>query len=179
MCSQVEASDWRYPFFEYFQHGRLPEDPNKKTEFRRRLPIYIYQNHTLYKRSYDQVWLRCLWREEADDAILLKRYTLVYVVDTSLDPRCITNWNSWVIIGPGWCVIVYKPLISAINVRYMVIESIGLRHHFIQRSLRGHSLLGALMLSDQLNHLQPKVIGSFSPQPIIFHGGLKQFPSGK
>lgn len=60
MCSQVEASDWRYPFFEYFQHGRLPEDPNKRTEFRRRLPIYIYQNHTLYKRSYDQVWLRCL-----------------------------------------------------------------------------------------------------------------------
>ncbi|XP_020080912.1 uncharacterized protein LOC109704570 [Ananas comosus] len=68
-CTQVEVNDWRAPFIEYFKYGHLPEDRNKKIELQRRLSQYTYHNDTLYKRTYDQMWLRCLSQTEAVNAI--------------------------------------------------------------------------------------------------------------
>lgn len=50
------------------KHGRLPEELHKRTELKRRVTQYAYFNETLYWRSYDPLWLRCLSTEKAQQA---------------------------------------------------------------------------------------------------------------
>ncbi|KAK2978404.1 hypothetical protein RJ640_027467 [Escallonia rubra] len=65
----VEAEDWRQPLIDYLEHGRLPEDIRHKTEIRRRAPRFIYYKDTLFRRSYEGLFLRCLGEEEAAQAM--------------------------------------------------------------------------------------------------------------
>lgn len=65
----IETEDWRRPIIDYLQHGKLPEDPRHRTEIRRRAPRFIYYKETLYRRSFDGVFLRCLGEEEATQAL--------------------------------------------------------------------------------------------------------------
>jgi hypothetical protein len=60
-----EDNDWRQPFIEYFQHGALLEDKNAADQLRKRVLRYTYVGNTLYRRSYDQLWLRCVSGPEA------------------------------------------------------------------------------------------------------------------
>jgi Integrase zinc binding domain len=53
-----ENNDWRQPFIEYFQHGTLPRDKMAADQLRKRVLRYAYVGTTLYRRSYDQLWLR-------------------------------------------------------------------------------------------------------------------------
>ena len=53
----------------YLQHGKLPSDLRHKTEVKRRAPRFIYFKGTLYRRSFDGVFLRCLDNEEASKAL--------------------------------------------------------------------------------------------------------------
>jgi ribonuclease HI len=55
-----EDGDWRHPFIEYFQHGALPKDKRTADQLRKRVLRYTYVGNTLYRRSYDQLWLRCI-----------------------------------------------------------------------------------------------------------------------
>ncbi|KAK2982876.1 hypothetical protein RJ640_019465, partial [Escallonia rubra] len=64
----VEAEDWRQPLID-LEHGRLPEDIRHKTEIRRRAPRFIYYKDTLFRRSYEGLFLRCLGEEEAAQAM--------------------------------------------------------------------------------------------------------------
>ena len=50
---------------EYLQHGRLPDDKRHKIEVRRRATQFIYYKDTLFRRSFDGLFLRYLWDEEA------------------------------------------------------------------------------------------------------------------
>ena len=54
---------------EYLQHGRLLDDERHKTEFRRRAARFIYYKGTLFRRSFDGLFLRCLGEEEAKQAL--------------------------------------------------------------------------------------------------------------
>ncbi|KAK3006983.1 hypothetical protein RJ639_015832 [Escallonia herrerae] len=65
----VEAEDWRQPLIDYLEHGRLPEDIRHKTKIRRRAPRFIYYKDTLFRRSYEGLFLRCLGEEEVDQVI--------------------------------------------------------------------------------------------------------------
>ena len=67
--SIVEDEDWRQPLIDYLEHGKLPEDPHHKTEVRRRAPRFIHYKGTLYRRSFDGLFLRCLGKEEGDQAM--------------------------------------------------------------------------------------------------------------
>ena len=67
--SIVKDDDWRQPLIDYLEHGKLPEDPHHKTEVRRRAPRFIHYKGTLYKRSFDGLFLRCLGKEEGDQAM--------------------------------------------------------------------------------------------------------------
>lgn len=67
--SQVENEDWRQPLINYLQHGNLPNDRHHKIEIRRRAPRFIYYKDTLYRRSFDGVFLRCLGEEEATQVL--------------------------------------------------------------------------------------------------------------
>jgi ribonuclease HI len=60
-----EDDDWRQPFIEYFQHGTLPKDKRAADQLRKRVLRYAYVGSTLYRRSYDQLWLRCVSGPEA------------------------------------------------------------------------------------------------------------------
>ncbi|GAA0142310.1 hypothetical protein LIER_03241 [Lithospermum erythrorhizon] len=52
--------DWRQPIIDYLQQGKLPDDVRKKIDIRRRAPRFIYFNDTLFRRSFEEVLLRCL-----------------------------------------------------------------------------------------------------------------------
>uniref|UniRef100_A0A2N9IB92 Integrase catalytic domain-containing protein n=1 Tax=Fagus sylvatica TaxID=28930 RepID=A0A2N9IB92_FAGSY len=68
--SVVEDEDWRQPLIDYLeQHGKLPDDSRHKTEVRRRAPRFIYYKDTLYRRSFDGLFLRCLGKGETDQAM--------------------------------------------------------------------------------------------------------------
>ncbi|XP_020688763.1 uncharacterized protein LOC110104128 [Dendrobium catenatum] len=59
-----EESDWRNPFIEYLKQGRLLDDKSLAAQIRKRALSFAYINETLYRRSFDQMWLRCLSKEE-------------------------------------------------------------------------------------------------------------------
>ena len=65
----IEKEDWRQPLIDYLEHGKLPNDPGHKTEIKRRAPRFIYFKGTLYRRSFDGVFLRCLGEDETVTAV--------------------------------------------------------------------------------------------------------------
>jgi ribonuclease HI len=64
-----EDDDWRQPFIEYFRHGTLPKDKRIADQLRKRVLRYAYVGNTLYRRSYDQLWLRCVSGPEAEQVM--------------------------------------------------------------------------------------------------------------
>jgi hypothetical protein len=66
--SKSQEEDWRIPFIECLKYGRMPEDRNKSIELKRRIMSYTLLQDMLYKRSYDQLLLRCLSPQEARQA---------------------------------------------------------------------------------------------------------------
>jgi ribonuclease HI len=70
----VEEDDWCKPFFDYFNHGILPNDPVERRRLQQRLTLYILKAGVLYQQSFGQeILLRCVSRKEADQ-ILLKMH---------------------------------------------------------------------------------------------------------
>ena len=65
----VEKEDWRQVIIEYLQHERLPDDKRHKTEVRRRAAQFIYYKDTLFRRSFDGLFLLCLGEKEAKQAL--------------------------------------------------------------------------------------------------------------
>ncbi|KAB5519123.1 hypothetical protein DKX38_023442 [Salix brachista] len=66
---EIEKEDWRQPLIDYLRHGKLPNDLRHKTEVRRRASRFIYFQGTLYRRSFEGIFLRCLGEEEATKAL--------------------------------------------------------------------------------------------------------------
>ncbi|XP_028550146.1 uncharacterized protein LOC114579513 [Dendrobium catenatum] len=64
-----DESDWREPFITYFKEGRLPDDKSIALQISKRALRYAYVNNTLYRRSFDQMWLRCLGPDESQKVI--------------------------------------------------------------------------------------------------------------
>ena len=65
----VEKEDWRQAIIKYLQHGRLPNDIRHKIEVRRKAAWFIYYKDTLFCRSFDGFFLRCLGEEETKQAL--------------------------------------------------------------------------------------------------------------
>ncbi|KAL0319665.1 UNVERIFIED_CONTAM: hypothetical protein Sradi_5228000 [Sesamum radiatum] len=61
---EVEEEVWRQPLDDYFKYGKLPTDPRRRTDIRRWAIRFINYKDTLYKRSYEGIFLRCLSDEE-------------------------------------------------------------------------------------------------------------------
>nr|XP_027099019.1 uncharacterized protein LOC113718303 [Coffea arabica] len=66
---EIEKEDWRHLVVDYLNHGKLPEDSKKRVDIRRRAPRFIYYKGTLYRKSFDGVFLRCLGEDEAMQAM--------------------------------------------------------------------------------------------------------------
>ncbi|XP_019258730.1 PREDICTED: uncharacterized protein LOC109236944 [Nicotiana attenuata] len=65
----IEEEDWRQPLIEYLEHGKLPEDPRQRTDIKRRAPRFIFYKGTLFRRSFEGLFLRCFDKEEARQAM--------------------------------------------------------------------------------------------------------------
>ncbi|XP_019153560.1 PREDICTED: uncharacterized protein LOC109150044, partial [Ipomoea nil] len=65
----IGNDDWRQPLIDYLTDQKLPEDPRKRVDIKRRTPRFIYYKETLYRRSFDGIFLRCLGEEEALQAM--------------------------------------------------------------------------------------------------------------
>ncbi|XP_012856977.1 PREDICTED: uncharacterized protein LOC105976240 [Erythranthe guttata] len=66
---EVEKEDWRQLFVDYLKYEKLPNDPRQRVDIRRRAARFIYYKDTLYRRSFDGAFLRCLGDDEAIQAI--------------------------------------------------------------------------------------------------------------
>ncbi|XP_055961466.1 uncharacterized protein LOC130015405 [Mercurialis annua] len=66
---EIEKEDWRQPLIDYLEHGRLPDEAKHRAEVKRRSSRFVYFKDTLYRRSFDDIWLRCLDDEEATKAL--------------------------------------------------------------------------------------------------------------
>ena len=64
-----DEEDWRTPFIEYFKHGVVPKEKGFADQLKKRVLRYVYTEDTLYRRSYDQLWLCCLSIKEAKQVI--------------------------------------------------------------------------------------------------------------
>ncbi|KAA0065860.1 uncharacterized protein E6C27_scaffold538G00070 [Cucumis melo var. makuwa] len=65
----INEEDWCQPIIEYLEHRKLPKDSCHKTEVRRRAAYFIYYKGTLYHRSLEGHFLRCLGKEEPIKAL--------------------------------------------------------------------------------------------------------------
>uniref|UniRef100_A0A803LR38 Integrase catalytic domain-containing protein n=1 Tax=Chenopodium quinoa TaxID=63459 RepID=A0A803LR38_CHEQI len=66
---QIDKEDWRQPIIDYLDHQKLPNDPRHRTKFRRRASCFILFNGTLYRRSFNELWSRCIEDEEVAKTI--------------------------------------------------------------------------------------------------------------
>ncbi|XP_057502706.1 uncharacterized protein LOC130786422 [Actinidia eriantha] len=66
---EIEKEDWRQSLIDYLQYRKLPENPHRRTDIRRRAPRFIYYNSTLYRHSFEGLLLRCLGENEAIQAL--------------------------------------------------------------------------------------------------------------
>ncbi|XP_078153726.1 uncharacterized protein LOC144548890, partial [Carex rostrata] len=60
-----QEKDWRQPFVNFLKSGILPEEKSAREQIKKQALRYIYDNDTLYRRSYENLWLRCVSKEEA------------------------------------------------------------------------------------------------------------------
>ena len=61
---EIDEEDWRQPFIDFLEYGRLPSESRHKAEIQRRASRFLYYKGTLYQRSFLGLWLRCLDNEE-------------------------------------------------------------------------------------------------------------------
>lgn len=67
--------DWRFPFISFYLYGNFSDDPHE-VEAIKRISTKFYYNAmtwTLYCQSHDEVLLRCLSPQEAQE-VLKKPY---------------------------------------------------------------------------------------------------------
>ncbi|KAL0416648.1 UNVERIFIED_CONTAM: hypothetical protein Slati_3496700 [Sesamum latifolium] len=66
---ETEEEDWRQPLVDYLKYGKLPSDPRRRIDIRRRATRFIYYKGMLYRRSFEGIFLRCLSDDEKDQAM--------------------------------------------------------------------------------------------------------------
>ncbi|KAL0463316.1 UNVERIFIED_CONTAM: hypothetical protein Slati_0219200 [Sesamum latifolium] len=49
----IEREDWRKPLIDYLKYEKVPDDPRRKVDIRRRATRFIHHNGTLYKCLFD------------------------------------------------------------------------------------------------------------------------------
>lgn len=51
-----EKEDWRQPIIDFLQHQKLPDNPRRKIEIKRRASHFVFYKGMLYRRSFDGVF---------------------------------------------------------------------------------------------------------------------------
>ncbi|XP_020594090.1 uncharacterized protein LOC110034146 [Phalaenopsis equestris] len=69
MVTTENAEDWRQPFIEYLQIEKLSDDKSTVHEIRKRALPYALIDNVMYRRSFDQWWLRCVNGLKAQETV--------------------------------------------------------------------------------------------------------------
>ena len=83
MCVDAEPS-WVDPLLLYLKEGKLPEGDSEAREIKRMAWRFVIVDGELYKRSFSQPLLKCVWPREAD--YILREITKGYV-EAVLGPK--------------------------------------------------------------------------------------------
>ena len=65
----ASENNWREPFFKYLKYDELPEEKFLVMQLKKRAMRFAFVNDVLYRRSYDQLLLRCLSKKESEEAM--------------------------------------------------------------------------------------------------------------
>ncbi|KAL0340181.1 UNVERIFIED_CONTAM: hypothetical protein Sradi_4534900 [Sesamum radiatum] len=85
---EVEEEDWQQPLVDYLKYEKLPNDLRRRTDTRRQATRFIYYKGTLYRRSFDGIFLRCL--SDNEKFKLWKKLILGFVMLTNQDQNYIS-----------------------------------------------------------------------------------------
>ncbi|KAL0352303.1 UNVERIFIED_CONTAM: hypothetical protein Scaly_1619000 [Sesamum calycinum] len=66
---EVEEEDWRQPLVDCLKYEKLPNDLRRRIDTRRQATRFTYYKGTLYRRSFDGIFLRCLSDNEKVQAM--------------------------------------------------------------------------------------------------------------
>jgi ribonuclease HI len=69
LVANSEKNDWRQLFIDYLKQGILPKEKAAGDQIKKRVLRFVYLNDTLYRRSFDQLWLRCISYQEAEQVM--------------------------------------------------------------------------------------------------------------
>ena len=65
----MSEDDLREPFIKYLKYGELPEEKSLAKQLKKRVMRFTLINDVLYSRSYDQLLLWWLSKEESEEAM--------------------------------------------------------------------------------------------------------------
>ncbi|KAG9453450.1 hypothetical protein H6P81_006354 [Aristolochia fimbriata] len=68
-ASQSKTQDRREPIVNFLRHGTLPVDLRERVQIRRAAPRYVFLHDILYRRSYEDLLLRCLSKDEGSQVL--------------------------------------------------------------------------------------------------------------
>ncbi|KAG9458195.1 hypothetical protein H6P81_002703 [Aristolochia fimbriata] len=68
-ANQNQTEDWREAITNFLRHGTLPVDLRERVQIRRAAPKYVFINDVLYRRSYEDMLLHCLSKEEGSQVL--------------------------------------------------------------------------------------------------------------
>ncbi|XP_074293538.1 uncharacterized protein LOC141620612 [Silene latifolia] len=66
---QADDWDWRTPYLDWLRHSKLPDDKSKVRAFRVKSSRFILIDDTLFRKSLEGPYLRCLDKEEAQTVL--------------------------------------------------------------------------------------------------------------
>ncbi|GAA0158417.1 hypothetical protein LIER_15450 [Lithospermum erythrorhizon] len=98
-------NDWRQPFIDYFQHGRLPDDLKKRAEIGHRAPHFLYCRDTLFRISFGEMLLRCLSNTEGAQVVVEAHAGIYGHINQGLSSTF--KSNVWGITSQRWQRIAY------------------------------------------------------------------------
>ncbi|KAM2939235.1 hypothetical protein FF1_038931 [Malus domestica] len=69
VCNLQQGDSWITPIYRFLTHGTLPNDKVQAKQIRYKATCYLIINDQLYKRGFNQPYLRCLTPAEAETVI--------------------------------------------------------------------------------------------------------------
>ncbi|GKF28666.1 hypothetical protein Tco_0095008 [Tanacetum coccineum] len=111
-----EEENWMTPIHEYLLSGLLLEDPKESRKIRIKAPQYKLIKGSLYKKSFDTLWLRCIAPPKTNDVIKeihkdCDKCKEQSVVKKRAEIRAIAAGNAWPF--SHWGVNILGPLSTA------------------------------------------------------------------
>ncbi|XP_012857035.1 PREDICTED: uncharacterized protein LOC105976307 [Erythranthe guttata] len=172
-----DDQDWRIPLINYLRNGELPSEVRHKMEVRKRAPRFILYKDTLYRRSFEGNYQRCLYGEETAEA--MKEAHSGFVVLISPVRSYTFKLKEWAIIGLRWSKIVWIMQGDVRLVNYTRTSYTNLRRPYILQSPHGHLIptnyFSKWAEAVSLKKVKKETVVEFIRSHLIFRHGIPRY----